>query len=309
MSKSKLGKGLSALMEDEYSDSTSESESSEGFLNRLIELEINSIQSGQYQPRKSFDEAELGELAASIAQNGIMQPIVVRPVAAKQEGVKYEIVAGERRWRASRRIGLDHIPAIIREMSDQQALELAIVENVQREDLSALEEAVGYKQLIDEFNYTQEQLAGAVGKSRSHIANLLRLLTLPEEVKVMLEANQITMGHARALMTAEDPADLAKQVVFRNLNVRQTEKLAKGELDRPKKSASTKTSSSEKSEPRPESNLPKSEDIIALEKTLSDSLGLKVQIEDRGQQQGEIIVSYDSLEELDSILRRLTDIV
>lgn len=304
MAQAKLGKGLSALMDDDYSDNTDSSESGVSF-NTLMNLDIKSIQSGQYQPRKSFDESELGELAASIAQNGVMQPIIVRPVESEKQGVSYEIVAGERRWRASSRIGMDTIPAIIREMSDQQALELAIVENVQREDLSALEEAVGYKQLIDEFNYTQEQLAGAVGKSRSHIANLLRLLSLPEEVKAMLERDELSMGHARALMTADNPVALAKQVVAKGLNVRQTERLAKGEEEpeHSKPAAPAKSSATK----RPKPVLHKSEDIIALENSLSESLGLKVQIDDFGQQQGEIIVSYASLEELDTILRRLSD--
>lgn len=303
----KLGKGLSALMEEEYSDAPQGSATT-----GLATLNINEIQSGKYQPRKSFDEGELGELAASIAQNGIMQPIVVRPVESKssKDKVKYEIIAGERRWRASKRIGLDTIPAIIREMNDQQALELALVENVQREDLSALEEAAGYKQLIDEFDYTQEQLAGAVGKSRSHIANLLRLLDLPEEIKQMLQAGQLTMGHARALMTAENAVELAKQVVAKNLSVRQTEKLAKGELDTNKpKSPSSKAPGVTSASGSNRQAANKNEDILALEATLSKSLGLKVQINDYGHQQGEIVVGYSSLEELDTILRRLGDAI
>lgn len=305
MAQAKLGKGLSALMEEEYSDAPQAGSASAA--TGLNELDVNVIRSGKYQPRKSFEESELGELAASIAQNGIMQPIVVRPIEA-EGNISYEIIAGERRWRASKRIGMDTVPAIIREMTDQQALELALVENVQREDLSALEEAAGYQQLIIEFNYTQEQLAGSVGKSRSHIANLLRLLSLPNEVKSLLEAGKLTMGHARALMTAENPVELANQVVAKNLNVRQTEKLAKGESpDAPK----TKAKESDTPAKAPIS-IPageKNEDILALEATLSQSLGLKVQINDRGHQQGDIVVSYSSLEELDTILRRLGDAI
>ncbi len=302
MAEAKLGKGLSALMDDDYSDSPDENT-----LTGLVDLDVNKIQSGQYQPRKSFDEGELGELAASIAQNGVMQPIVVRPIKSDVDGVDYEIIAGERRWRASKRIGLDSVPAIIREMTDQQALELALVENIQRENLSALEEAAGYQQLIQDFNYTQEQLAGAVGKSRSHIANLLRLLTLPEEIKVMLEDGKLSMGHARALMTAENAVELAKEVVAKNLNVRQTEKLAKGEAE--PKSAKAKQPKKEVSFTAESQPIEKNEDILALEATLSENLGLKVQINDFGQQQGQILVDYSSLEELDMILRRLGDAV
>lgn len=299
MAQSKLGKGLSALMEEDYSDAPEDGGAEK--LNSLVQLDVKVICSGKYQPRKSFEEGELGELAASIAQNGVMQPIVVRPVEADDNAVKYEIIAGERRWRASKRIGLDTIPAIIRSMDDKHALELALVENVQREDLSALDEATGYNQLIDDFGYTQEQLAGAVGKSRSHIANLLRLLGLPDEVKAMLEAGDISMGHARALMTSDNAVELAKQVIAKNLNVRQTERLAKGEVDGPSKPRPRHEAALK---PIPASE--KSEDILALEATLSESLGLNVQINDRGQQ-GEIVVSYDSLEELDTILRRLGD--
>lgn len=301
MAQAKLGKGLSALMEEEYSDAPSEEEK----VNSLMDLDVKKIRSGQYQPRKSFEESELGELAASIAQNGVMQPIIVRPIEGGGE-VKYEIIAGERRWRASKRVGLDSVPAIIRKMSDQQALELALVENVQREDLSALEEAAGYSQLIDEFGYTQEQLAGAVGKSRSHIANLLRLLGLPDEIKALLQSGKLTMGHARALMASENATELAQQVVAKNLSVRQTERLAKGEIDPKQKAPAARPG------PAPiqrSQAVEKNDDIIALEATLSENLGLKVQINDFGGQQGDIVLSYTSLEELDSILRRLGDTV
>jgi len=305
MAQAKLGKGLSALMDDGYSDTPETEEMS----NSLLELEVNKIRSGQYQPRKSFEESELGELAASIAQNGVMQPIIVRPIDVEGE-VKYEIIAGERRWRASKRIGLDSVPAIIREMSDQQALELALVENVQREDLSALEEAAGYSQLIQEFSYTQEQLAGAVGKSRSHIANLLRLLSLPVEIKELLEAGRLSMGHARALMTTENAIELARQVVAKNLNVRQTERLAKGEMSPPKPKPPLKSNAvSPTNTVETRQAIEKSEDILSLERTLSDSMGIKVQINDYGAQQGDIVLSYGSLEELDTILRRFGDAV
>lgn len=302
----KLGKGLSALMEEDYSGVSSSAPSSSSHevtpsKNRIRDINPLEIRPGKYQPRRQFSELELGELAASIAKNGIMQPIVVRPVVEGKES--YEIIAGERRWRAAKRIGLDTVPAIVREMDDKQALELALVENVQRADLSPLEEAEGYQRLIDEFSYTQEQLSGIVGKSRSHIANLLRLQSLPEGIKKMLDDGDLSMGHARAVMTAEDPLTLAKTVVLKGLNVRQAEQLAK-------KSAlgeAPKTASPKSRTPQTMAPVQKSEDIIVLEKTLSDTLGVKVQIADQGNQQGDVILHYSSLQELDSILRRLGD--
>ena len=302
----KLGKGLSALMEEDYSGVSSSATSSSSHevtpsKNQIRDINPLEIRPGKYQPRRQFSELELGELAASIAKNGIMQPIVVRPVVEGKES--YEIIAGERRWRAAKRIGLDTVPAIVREMDDKQALELALVENVQRADLSPLEEAEGYQRLIDEFSYTQEQLSGIVGKSRSHIANLLRLQSLPEGIKKMLDDGDLSMGHARAVMTAEDPLTLAKTVVLKGLNVRQAEQLAKkSALGEASKTASTKSRT-----PQTMAPIQKSEDIIVLEKTLSDTLGVKVQIADQGNQQGDVILHYSSLQELDSILRRLGD--
>ncbi len=302
MGQSKLGKGLSALMDEEYSGSSETEENSSG----LKQVHINDIKAGKYQPRNDFKDVEMAELTASIAQSGVMQPILLRELG-EGSSKKYEIIAGERRWRASQRAGLDNIPAMIKEMTDQQALELALVENIQREDLTALEEATGYQRLIEEFNYTQDALASVIGKSRSHIANLLRLLSLPEEIKQLLEDGKLSMGHARALMTADNAVALANQVVDRNLNVRQTEKLAKDGLSNSGKSTKSKQSSS-----RPNSNretIQKNEDVIALEATLSEATGLKVEINDFGHQQGEIILSYESLEELDAILRRIGDAV
>ncbi len=202
-SKHGLGRGLSALISENNLQPTPTAVDSNK-PSGVDSVPSGKLHAGKYQPRTRFDETMLSELADSIRKNGMMQPIIVRP-SAKQSG-KFEIVAGERRWRAAKIAGLDQLPVIVREITDQQALELALVENIQRQDLSPLEEAAGYQRLIEEFNYTQEELAGTVGKSRSHIANLLRLLALPDEVKQMLDSGKLTMGHARALLNAPDPA-------------------------------------------------------------------------------------------------------
>lgn len=322
-----LGKGLSALMSESYSQVSEEPVAEQkststkkpaNWQNMDEEgksvLAIQSVQPGKFQPRRHFDTAALAELTESIRKNGVMQPILVRPIG----GGKYEIIAGERRWRASQMAGLYEIPVFIRELNDETALELALVENIQRKDLNPIEEAAGYQRLMDEFGYTQEMLATTVHKSRSHIANLLRLLALPEDIRQMVETDQLSMGHARALMTTPNPAALAQEVIRRGLNVRQTEKLALvekgGEERKPRKPRGTMT-------PLPETEraalaiqthaqamhaaqAKKDPDILALEQTLSENLGLKVAITDRGQA-GEINIAYESLEQLDEILRRL----
>lgn len=237
-----LGKGLSALMSDSYSQTVSETRrgnqsqpsnaepapvvntiSQTGFA--PDQLSIDSLQAGIYQPRRRFTEEYLHELADSIEKNGIMQPILVRPSPANAG--MYEIIAGERRFRAAKLAKLTTVPVIIRELSDKQALELALVENIQRQDLSPLEEASGYQRLMDEFDYTQEELASTVGKSRSHIANLLRLQTLPESIKLMVDKTEISAGHARALLGVDNAEALAKRIVAEGLSVRQTEQLVK----------------------------------------------------------------------------------
>ncbi len=298
-----LGKGLSALMGEEYSQSMSveppRQKTHEG-QGGMSELLIDQIQSGKYQPRQHFNEEYLHELADSIEKNGVMQPIIVRPLADKAN--HYEIVAGERRWRAAKLAGIDRIPALVRDIHDQQALELALVENVQRQDLSPLEEAAGYQRLIDEFTYTQEELAQTVGKSRSHITNLLRLLGLPDVIKAMLEKEELTMGHARALLTADKPVELAKKIIKEELNVRQAELLAKGEEETPPSAKPSKNPHHPKRKA-----VTKDNDILALEENLSQNLGLKVRINDYGGQQGDVIISYQSLTQLDDILRRLSD--
>jgi ParB family chromosome partitioning protein len=296
-----LGKGLSALMGEDYSQTAPIAEAPKQTVPNTLPL--GRIHSGKFQPRVRFDEEYLNELADSIEKNGIMQPIIVRP--SPEKSGMYEIIAGERRWRAAGMAKLAEIPVIIREVDDQLALELALVENIQRQDLTPLEESAGYQRLMDEFGYTQEELARTVGKSRSHIANLLRLLTLPEEIKHFLESDELSMGHARALLNADKPVDLAREVVKRGLNVRQTENLVRtGGVDvQPPKPRLVSPANGLRRAPARD----KDPDILALEETLSDNLGLKVSINDHGGQKGEIVVQYSSLIQLDEILRRLGD--
>ena len=294
-SKHGLGKGLSALISENTAVAAAAAPATSDRSGGVNSMALAQLHAGKYQPRTRFDDTLLSELADSIRKNGLMQPVLVRP-SSKQPG-KFEIVAGERRWRAAKIAGLANLPVIVRELTDQQALELALVENIQRQDLSPLEEAAGYQRLIDEFSYTQEELAGTVGKSRSHIANLLRLLALPDEVKQMLDSGKITMGHARALLNAPDPVALAREIVKRGLNVRQAEEVSR-EVQGHEKKTVTRAGSPHRAP------INKDPDIIALEASLSENLGLKVSINDRGQS-GEIVLAYESLAQLDEILRKL----
>jgi len=294
-----LGKGLSALISENYvqpGTKVKAVEKSSGGVGGLSVLPLSKIHAGKYQPRSHFDTEPLEELAASIKKNGVMQPVLVRP-SEKQAG-KYEIIAGERRWRAAKLAKLEEIPVLVRAIGDQQALEMALVENIQRQDLSPLEEAQGYERLIDEFKYTQEKLASTIGKSRSHVANTIRLLSLPDEVKKMIEKGKLTAGHARTLLNAPDPLALAREIVKGGLNVRAAEDAGRKAKGKEKKST-PRTGTS-----RPTHSGPKDPDIIALEESLSENLGITVSINDRGQS-GEIVLAYDSLTQLDEILRRL----
>jgi ParB family transcriptional regulator, chromosome partitioning protein len=243
------------------------------------------------------------ELSSSITKHGLMQPIMVRTLAKNT----YEIIAGERRWRAAKLAKLNEVPVIIREANDEQTLELALIENIQRSDLNPLEEAAGYQRLMDEFGYTQEKLVPIVGKSRSHIANLLRLLKLPEGIKRRIDSGELTMGHARALLMAKDPEALAQQIVEIGLSVRQAEDRAKGIV--PSELTEDDSENVElisRPKQRPQRRSPeKSNDVLQLENMLADSLGLRVAIDTRGAQAGEVVISYDSLSQLDEILRRL----
>jgi ParB family chromosome partitioning protein len=278
-----LGRGLSALLED--SNDTSGDTTAAG-PDRTLPIEL--IRRNPDQPRQFFDEAEIDSLAASIREKGILQPILVRP--APGVAGEYQIVAGERRWRAAQKAGLREVPVIIREFDDAETLEIAVLENVQRADLNAIEEASGYRALMERFGRTQDAVATAVGKSRSHVANTLRLLALPAQIQTWLADGQLTAGHARAVATAADPLALARRIIDGGLSVREAEALAK-------KGESTPAS---KSKP----TLLKDADTFALERRLSEALGLTVEIADKAGK-GEVRVKYATLEQLEAVCRKL----
>lgn len=283
-----LGRGLSALLEETEADLAEQPASAAGV--RIAPIEL--LRRNPDQPRRSFPDDEIDGLSASIREKGLLQPILVRP--APGAAGEYQIVAGERRWRAAQRAGLRDVPIIIRELDDAETLEIAILENVQREDLNPVEEAGGYKALIERFGRTQEAVAQVVGKSRSHIANTLRLLSLPEQVQTMLIDGQLSAGHARAIMTSLDPVALSRAVVDRGLNVRETEALARQVAGKPRPGRPP-------SRPAPV----KDADTRALENDLADVLGLSVEVLDNGGQ-GELRIQYSTLEQLDDLCRRLT---
>jgi ParB family chromosome partitioning protein len=278
-----LGRGLSALFESERAP-FQETPVQRAFKTVPVEL----LTPGPLQPRHRFEEEELEALAASIRENGIVQPILVRP---KATGEGYEIVAGERRWRAAQRAKLHEVPIIVRALDDRQALELSLVENIQRQDLNAIEEANGYRRLIEEFGHSAEDLARHLGRSRSHVVNMLRLLTLPAAVKEMVEEGALSAGHARALLNAPQLETLARRVVAQGLSVRETERLA---------NAAKKPSGDGRGRPL----VAKSADTLALERKLGLLLGLAVKIEEQGEG-GRLVLLYKSLEQLDELVRRL----
>ena len=286
-SKRRLGRGLAALIGEMDQPMPVEAARSSVNPDRMVPIEF--VARNPRNPRRYFDEAELHELASSIRQHGIVQPVVVRTVADGQ----FEIIAGERRWRAAQLAGLIEIPVIVRDVDDKTALEIAIVENVQRADLNPLEEALGYEQLIAEHGYTQNDLGEIIGKSRSHVANSLRLLKLPDGVRDMLAAGTLSAGHARALIPTSDPAALAKTIVSRGMSVRDAERLAQNDIRA-------------QNDPRPATARrdEKDSDTLALERTLSDALGLDVLINHRGNG-GQVRISYKSLEQLEEICRLL----
>jgi ParB family transcriptional regulator, chromosome partitioning protein len=252
-------------------------------------IPIDLVQRNPQQPRKHFDEGDLTDLSNSIRTHGVLQPILVRPIA---EG-RFEIVAGERRWRAAQRAGLHAIPAIVRDLNEVEVVEIAIVENVQRTDLNPIEEAQGFQALIDRFGRTQEEIAEAVGKSRPHIANMLRLLKLPDDLQEMVRDGRLSSGHARAILTAPDPRGLAQRAISEGLNVREVERiaqLAKDEKHGPRASVAAAEA--------------KSADTRALEQSLSNALGLDVIIAEKGEA-GEVKISYKTLAQLDDVIRRL----
>jgi ParB family chromosome partitioning protein len=281
-----LGRGLSALLGEAAAvEGAPDAPPPSAPTDTPIEL----IRRNPDQPRRSFSEEELESLAASIREKGVLQPILIRPAP---NGDGYQIVAGERRWRASQRAGLTAIPAVIRELDDRQVLEIAIIENVQRADLNPIEEALGYRALIERFGRTHEGLGEIVGKSRSHVANTLRLLSLPDAVRVHVEEGRLSAGHARALLTAENAGALADRIIAEGLSVRQTEALAKGPVEKPVRAGGRRETAD------------RNPDIAALERDLSDSLGLKVELADKDGK-GELTLKYGSLEQLDDLCRRL----
>jgi len=284
-----LGRGLSALMADVAPADQPTNEPARRRGDMFVPIE--KIEANPDQPRRLFRPEDLEELAASIKEKGVLQPLIVRNNPRKPES--YEIVAGERRWRAAQMAQLHQLPVLVRDYSDTEVLEIAIIENIQRADLNAIEEAAGYRQLMDRFGHTQEKLAEALSKSRSYIANLMRLLQLPEEVLDMVRSGQLSAGHARALITTDNPFDLAKQVVAKDLSVRETEQLAKGP-----KPAKAKRSGAPRT---------KDADTIAIEQDLSANLKMKVQINHSvGQESGQLSISYKNMDELDEICRILS---
>ena len=279
MKKPALGRGLDILL----SSARSHGEQADDTV--LKKLPVERIRPGQYQPRTRMDPDALQELADSIQAQGLVQPVVVR----KLGGGEYELIAGERRWRASQLAGLHEIPAIVHEIPDQAAAAMSLIENIQREDLNALEEASALRRLIDDFGLTHQQTAEAVGRSRAAVTNLLRLLDLQAETKILVDAGQLEMGHARALLAlqGQQQVETAQKVASRQLSVRETERLVKGILEDGQK---------------PVAKLKPSPDVIKLEKTLADTLGATVSIRYNRTGKGKLIIEYNSLDELDGIL-------
>lgn len=287
-----LGRGLSALMADVKLDLTAS-----GNAPRRADLlvPVEKLVPNPLQPRRDFPEGALQDLAASLRQKGVIQPLIVRPIAASDQ---FEIVAGERRWRAAQIAQLHELPVIIRDFDDTEVLEVAIIENIQRADLNAMEEALGFRQLMDRFGHTQEKLAEALSKSRSHIANLLRLLTLPEDVQAFVREGKISAGHARALITSPDPSGLVRRVIAEGLSVRETERLAKAVVGRTTKGKSSRGGSDEKDA-----------DTKALEADLSANLKMSVRINhEPGGETGILSIRYNTLDDLDLLCRVLSDL-
>jgi ParB family chromosome partitioning protein len=279
--KPKLGRGLDALL-------GSAIESTASARDELKHVPVDLLQRGKYQPRTHMDEAALQELADSIRAQGVVQPIVVRPIGAG----RYEIIAGERRWRAAQMAGLHSVPAVVRDIPDEAAIAIALIENIQRENLNPVEEATALQRLIDEFGMTHQQTAESVGRSRAAVTNLLRLLTLNADVREMLELGKMDMGHARALLALAGKAqsEAARQVVDKGLSVRETEQLVRRLLERPHLSKSVRG---------------KDPDVRALEEKLSDKLGARVHLLQNGGAKGRLVIEYNSMDELDGILARI----
>ena len=282
-----LGRGLDALLGGANVAATPD-EAARTDVNELRQLPVDVIQRGKYQPRRDIDPVSLEELASSIRNQGVMQPIVVRPVG----GGRFEIIAGERRWRASQQAGLENIPALVRDVSDEAAIAMALIENIQREDLNPIEEALALQRLQQEFQLTQQQVADAVGKSRVTISNLLRLIALPEEIKTLLAHGDLEMGHARALLglPTDRQVEAARHVVARGLTVRQTEALVRLWLN---------------TKGKPEAETKSDPDIKRLEQRLAERLGSPVQIKHGEKGKGQLVIRYSSLDELQGVLAHI----
>jgi ParB family transcriptional regulator, chromosome partitioning protein len=285
--KKRLGRGLAALIGDDVVEAPvnpTQDLAPAGSIVGLRHLPIDLLTANPNNPRRHFADEDIASLAVSLKEKGVLQPIMVRP-----KGESYEIVAGERRWRAAQRAGIHQVPVIIRELDDRETLEIAIIENVQRSDLNPLEEARAYKMLMDQYDYTQQQLAESIGKSRSHIANTLRLMQLPQSVLSHIESGQLSAGHARAIVATENPNDLAEQIIKLGLSVRQAEDLTR------EQSSKVKTAGAKE----------KDADTRALENSLSATLGLSVNIEHKGRG-GTVVISYKTLEQLELVAHRLS---
>lgn len=287
---SRLGRGLAALIGDDTAYALGDDEAPKP--TGIREIPITSLRANPFQPRHRFREEELADLSNSIREKGILQPIVVRPVTGEPNA--FEIVAGERRWRAAQRAQLHQVPVIVKELTDAESLEIAIIENVQRADLNAVEEAAGYERLMAEFDYTQDTLSKLIGKSRSHVANTLRLLSLPRPVLSLVEEGKLTAGHARTLIGHSDAPKLAQEIVNKGLSVRGAEALTR----KPDSARSGKSSGSS-------ARMQKDADTAALERSVSEHLGLAVEIIHKGDKGGEVKISYKTLEQLDEVCRRL----
>lgn len=298
MKRKGLGRGLDALLGGINTESSpvsvsiapdADASSADPVAPRdLSHVPVELIQRGKYQPRRDIQAEALEELAESIKAQGIMQPIVIRPI----DGGRYEIIAGERRWRAAQLAGLDRIPAVIRDVPDEAAIAMALIENIQREDLNPIEEAFALKRLQDEFNLTHQEVAAAVGKSRTTVTNLLRLISLSDDVKKLLEHGDLEMGHARALLTLDeqDQRELARQVVAKDLSVRQTEALVRRHQQQ-----KTKTAPADRIDP----------DVKKLEESLSEKIGVPVSVQHNAKGKGKLVLHYNSLDELDGILAHI----
>ncbi|MBL8791695.1 MAG: ParB/RepB/Spo0J family partition protein [Rhizobiales bacterium] len=277
--KRRLGRGLAALIGDDVAEETVVAD-----VRSLKHVPIEMIKANPLNPRKHFAEDDLETLAKSLREKGLLQPIVVRPAT----GGMYEIVAGERRWRAAQRASIHDVPVLIRELDDRETLEIALIENVQRADLNPLEEARAYKQLIDQYGYTQQQLADSIGKSRSHIANTLRLQTLPDSVLTLIESGTLSAGHARTLVATDSPQELAEKIIKLGMTVRQAEDLTRTTTAKAKKTGTEKDA-----------------DTRAMEKQISEALGLSVSLTHKGEG-GQLVISYRNFDQLDDVFRRLT---